>query len=149
MSDLLEARLDRIVVGLDGSECAARALRWAADEAGVRGSELHIVTAFAPPDVVGVPGARFPVERPEQTRERAQRLQSKWLSEALGDDYPDVAMLTEVRMGQSAETLLEAAKNGDMLVVGSRGRGGFKGLMLGSVSMQCVTHAEGPVTVIP
>lgn len=140
--------MDRIVIGLDGSECAARALRWAADEARARGHELHIVTAFAPPDVVGVPGARFPVERPEQARERAQHQQRKWLSEALGDDYPDVELITEVRMGQAAETLLEAAKGGDMLVVGSRGRGGFKGLLLGSISMQCVTHAEGPVTVI-
>ena len=141
--------MDRIVVGLDGSECGARALRWAADEARARGGELHVVTAFEPPDTVGVPGARFPVERPEQTRERAQHLQSKWLSEALGDDYSDVELITHVRMGQPAETLLEAASKGDMLVVGSRGRGGFKGLLLGSVSLQCVTHAQGPVTVIP
>lgn len=144
----MEDRLDRIVVGLDGSECAARAVRWAADEARARGIALHIVTAFAPPDVVGVPGARFPVERPDQTRERAQQQQHKWLSEALGDEYPDIEVVTDLRLGQPAEILLEAAKSGDMLVVGSRGRGGFKGLLLGSVSMQCVTHAKGPVTVI-
>lgn len=140
--------MGRIVVGLDGSESAARALRWAAEEAQSHGLELLVITAFAPPDVVGVPGARWPVERVEQTEERAQQQQRKWLSDALGGDYPDLELTAEVHMGQASESLLEAVKNGDMLVVGSRGRGGFKGLMLGSVSMQCVTHAEGPVTVI-
>lgn len=139
--------MGRIVVGLDGSECAVEAVRWAAAEARSLGHELHVVTAFAPPDVVGVPGARFPVERGEQAEERARSHQHEWLTQALGPD-PDPEPTREVRMGPPAEQLLEAAKDADLLVVGSRGRGGFQGLLLGSVSLQCVTHAEIPVVVI-
>lgn len=139
--------MGRIVVGVDGSKCAAQALRWAAHEARSHGHQLHVVTAFDPPDVVGVPGAQFPVERTEQAEKRARKRQQKWLTEALGED-PDVDLRVEVRMGRPAEQLLETADGADLLVVGSRGRGGFKGLLLGSVSMQCVTHAELPVVVI-
>lgn len=139
--------MGRIVVGLDGSEYARRAVRWAAAEARTHRYELHVVTAFDPPDLVGVPGARFPVERIDESEERAHSHQQRWLSEALNDE-PDLAPITEVRVGRPAEQLLEVARGADLLVVGSRGRGGFRGLLLGSVSLQCVTHADCPVAVI-
>lgn len=140
--------MSRIVVGLDGSESAARALRWAAELAHNHGDELFVVTVFPPPEVVGVPGARWPVERVEETEQRAREQQRRWLSDILGDEYPDLELIAEVRMGRAAEGLLEAAKEAELLVVGARGRGGFTGLLLGSVSMQCVTHSEVPVTVV-
>lgn len=139
--------MSRIVVGLDGSEHSERAVRWAAEEARAHGHTLQVVTAFAPPDVVGVPGARFPVEPKEQTEARAREHQQEWLQNALGED-PDVEIQPEVRMGPAAEQLLAAADGAELLVVGSRGKGGFKGLLLGSVSQQCVTHATCPVVVI-
>lgn len=139
--------MGRVVVGLDGSGCAADAVRWAAEEARSHGHELHVVTAFDPPDWVGLPGARFPVERPEEAAARARERQAGWLSEVLGD-APDVDVRPDVRMGRPAEELLDAADGADLLVVGSRGRGGFTGLLLGSVSLQCVTHARVPVVVI-
>lgn len=139
--------MGRIVVGLDGSEHAERAVRWAADEARAHGHTLQVVTVFSPPDVVGVPGARFPVEHPGETEARAREHQQGWLTAALGDD-PRVAIDTDVRMGTSAQQLLASAEGADLLVVGSRGRGGFQGLLLGSVSQQCVTHAPCPVVVI-
>lgn len=139
--------MGRIVVGLDGSEHGERAVRWAAEEARTHRHVLHVLTAFPPPDVVGVPGARFPVERPEETEARAREHQQEWLTAALGDD-PDVEVQAEVRVGPPAEHLLAAAEEADLLVVGSRGRGGFSGLLLGSVSQQCVTHAPCPTVVI-
>lgn len=144
----LEAHLGRIVVGLDGSESAARALRWAAEEARTHRHEPHVITAFAPPDVVGVPGRLGPSNDPNRPKKELGSINANGWGTPQGDDYPDVELVTEVQMGQAAEKLLEAAKNSDMLVVGSRGRGGFKGLLLGSVSMQCVTHSQGPVTVV-
>lgn len=138
--------MGRIVVGLDGSEHAERALRRAADEARARGHELHVVTVFPPPEVVGVPGARFPVERIEVAEERARSHQDTWL-QALSDT-DGVEITRDVRMGKPSEELLQASKGADLLVVGSRGRGGFAGLLLGSVSQQCVTHASCPVVVI-
>lgn len=139
--------MSRIVVGMDGSECGARAVRWAAAEARSHGRTLQVVTAVDPPDVVGVPGARFPVERSEETERRARSRQEEWLVDALGED-PDVDLTLDVRIGRPATQLLDAAQGAALLVVGSRGRGGFQGLLLGSVSLQCVTHATCPVTVV-
>lgn len=140
--------MNSIVVGVDGSQGALRALRWAAREARLRGAALRPVTAFAFEEAVGVAGARWPVETYADIQHRAKLVQEAALEQA-ADDLAGVAVDPQVVFGPAARVLLDAATGSDLLVVGSRGRGGFTGLLLGSVSGQCVTHAPCPVVVVP
>lgn len=140
--------MGRIVVGVDGSANAAEAVRWAIDEARHRGDDLEFVVACAPPDVIGVLGARFPVERVEDVEARGAEALERWLAEAVPDGAPERAART-VRCGQAAAVLRDRAADATLLVVGTRGLGGFRGLVLGSVAQQCVQDAPCPVVVVP
>lgn len=142
------ARDHRIVVGVDGSEPAERALEWAAREAKLRDSSLEVVSAWEAPVVyVGAGAAAAAVNpslrdavaaRAEETADHACRR-----AEALG-------ALAEPRAveGHPASVLAEVSEGAELLVVGSRGRGGFGSLLLGSVSTQCVHHATCPVAIV-
>lgn len=140
--------MTRIVVGIDGSEGSARALRWAATQARLQDAELHVVSVAAFPELVGVPGAMYSVESKEEVETRIREIQDRLLDEVLGDE-PGVEIRREVTMGGAAETLIDAARDADLVVVGSRGLGGFKGLLLGSVSRAVVQHASCPTVVVP
>jgi len=135
-----------VIAAFDGSEPAERALAWAAEDARLRGGRLRIVTAWETPSLVYsygyVPTMVLP-EIDEQAENAAKELLAK-AAESLGGAEVETAALR----GNPAEVLLEAAKEADLLVVGSRGRGGFAGLLLGSVSEQCVRHAPCPVTIV-
>jgi nucleotide-binding universal stress UspA family protein len=139
--------VERIVVGVDGSPGAAAALAWALAEARTHGAELSVVSGFAYTDVVGVPGAMWPVDSYETLEAEARALVAEMVSDAGAADDPHVE--TRALFGNPAELLLDAARSADLLVVGSRGRGGFAGLLLGSVSQKCVTHGPCPVAVVP
>lgn len=133
----------RIVVGVDGSESSKLALRWARRIAPALGCGIEAVMAWHYPPDVGFGG--WPEEwNPQDDAERA-------LAEAVAEVYgveetPDVD--TRVCQGSAAKALLDASSDAQMLIVGSRGHGGFAGLLLGSVSSACAEHARCPVLVV-
>ena len=133
----------RIVVGVDASEPSKDALRWAAGQAKLTGGHLHIVMAWAIPSM----GYWAPIPQGlDLAKEAATALQST-IDEVLGS-APEVSFSSEVLEGHPALVLLEQAKDADLLVVGSRGHGEFTGMLIGSVSEHCVTHADCPVVVV-
>ena len=131
----------RIVVGVDGSDHGNAALRWAVDEAKAHAAEIIAVFAWQMP-LIGIPGAF--------DREEMEKLCMNFLEDTVAAvvPAPQVPITKLVAHGDVSASLIEAAKNADMLVLGSRGRGGFAGLKLGSVSSECVQHAECPVVII-
>jgi nucleotide-binding universal stress UspA family protein len=134
----------RIVVGIDGSEAAAAALRWAVEEARIRGSRLEVVHGWHVPSFLALPVAPSDVSR-EALQEAAERLIGEAIKEANVDDI-DVEPVAVGAPGPMA--LIERSKGADLLVVGARGSGGFRGLRLGSVSEQVVHDAHCPVVVV-
>lgn len=159
--------MGRIVVGVDGSQASHDALRWALEEAQLRRAELHVVHVYGPVGEESPYSASYAYSPDMRTAERIKDDERKWRDErqrtvhdraerivadvvkSVGDDAGEVDIKREVIAGaKSAQSLIDRARNADLLVVGSRGRGGFKGLLLGSVSQQCVQHATCPVVVI-
>jgi nucleotide-binding universal stress UspA family protein len=142
------AALDRpaplIVVGVDGSDQSSAALTWAAEEARLRGGTLKVVHAWNVPTVEYA--SYIPTAFADLGNAASIELDAQ-IAEVLGPD-PDVPLEREVREGPPAQAILDAAKDASLLVVGSRGRGGFAGLLLGSVSTQVTHHAHCPVTVV-
>lgn len=142
--------MTEIIVGVDGSDHSLQALEWAVDEARLRGGELTVLHAFRPdpipPYVVARAGGE--VAPGEEDRRRAGE---QLLDEMLGKvPVEGVDVSREVTTDQApAEALIERSRGADLLVVGSRGLGGFGGLLLGSVSQQCMAHAHCPVVVLP
>ena len=139
-----------IIVGIDGSDHSRHALEWAIREATVRHAPLTVLTVQQA--AVGYWGS--PVLYPgdadlaEQGRKTAQAETDSVLEEIGSGSGPSSVTVRAVT-GLPAEALLEAAADADMLVVGSRGAGGFKRLLMGSVSTQVTHHAPCPVVVIP
>jgi nucleotide-binding universal stress UspA family protein len=136
--------IPRIVVGIDGSPAAAKALEFAIEEAELRHAELHVTYAYtvmASP-VTGSTGHDYY----EQVETSAQAFLENALAAAPPTDGLSVEWLGVP--GNPAEVLIEASKNATILVVGSRGVGGFLGLLMGSVSTQCVHHSHCPVLVV-
>jgi nucleotide-binding universal stress UspA family protein len=141
----------RVVVGVDGSPGSRAALRFAYDEAKRRGTGLRVVTAFELPDVWSIAYA-LPVScSVEEMRDNVLENTRRVVTETLGDlvsadGAPDIDVV--VKGGSAAHMLVSAATGSPLLVVGSRGLGGFRRMLLGSVSLQCVQHAPCPVTVV-
>jgi nucleotide-binding universal stress UspA family protein len=152
-----------IVVGVDGSPGSDDALRWALAEARLRGSRLRGVYAYELPRTpvtdagLGVAGGMaVPVaveDDGEQLRQavetEARALVDAALRRAGADAIEGVEIDRVVTQGPPAATLIESARNAELLVLGSRGRGGFLGLLLGSVSQQCAQHPPCPVVILP
>lgn len=140
---------ERIVVGVDGSAPSQRAVTWAADQAARRGANLEIVSVWEPPDFgpeayeYAPPGPDVDEAAVDEARRRAAGA-----AELARQVLPAEQVRTTVLCGGAAEVLVEKSKDADLLVVGSRGRGGFRGLLLGSVSQQCAGHASCPVVVV-
>jgi nucleotide-binding universal stress UspA family protein len=139
--------MGQIVVGIDGSSCSRHALRFAADEARLRGESLRVVSAWQVPVAVYMGSNIAPVLDPAGFSALAREGAEKEIAEVLGSQTDPSVELT-MREGNAAKILVEESDTASMLVVGSRGRGGFAGLLLGSVSQQCVAHAQCPVTVV-
>jgi nucleotide-binding universal stress UspA family protein len=139
-----------IVVGIDGSHNANRALEWAMAEAAMRKTQLTVVTVLPEP-VSQWTGRPAPLggeaERIAEIRESAEASVAATAAK-LGGGQPESVTVTAVA-GFPVETLIKASKDSDMLVVGTRGGGGFASLVLGSVSNQVVHHASCPVVVVP
>jgi nucleotide-binding universal stress UspA family protein len=135
-----------IVVGVDGSPGAREALRFALEEARLRGSRVTAVFAWSLPMAVDAPGGLIPELIADFEAEASRELEAA-MAEA--GDLGDVPVEQIVVEGAPARRLIEAAQHAELLVVGSRGRGGFAGLVLGSVSQQCAHHAPCPVAIVP
>ena len=137
-----------IVVGVDGSKCSHSALHFALNEARIRQTKLRIVVVRHVP--LAAYGAGWAPPSPALV-EDAEAAANEVLAEALELTKADgtaVEIEPAVRDGQPANVLVEEAAKADLLVVGSRGWGGFRELMLGSVSQQCAHHAHCPVVIV-
>lgn len=138
-----------IVVGVDGSRAAGRALRWALDEARRREAPVTVVHAFQPdidpPRLVAMPDSRR-----ARLVEDARRAAAPVLDDALDAvDTAGVDVDRVLRPGVPSEVLLSASGRDRLLVVGTHGRGALGRLVFGSVSHQCLHHADGVVVVVP
>ncbi|MCT1478586.1 universal stress protein [Microbacterium sp. p3-SID336] len=139
MDDITES--DRVIVGVDGSRCSAEVLRYAAGLARALGVRLEAVIAWTYPTLA----EPYPMPGWSPEEEAAHTLDST-IGVAFGDDPPD-DLRRSVVAGPAARTLIHLSETTRMLVVGSRGHGGFTGLLLGSVSMACAQHAQCPVLI--
>src|SRR5690242_12589237 len=139
-----------IVVGVDGSEAAGRALDWAIREAGLRGAALTVLAVHevASNHWTGNPEL-YPADQPatEAIRQAAEDAVQKAVSQAGGPGPASVTV--RAVSGLPAQELVGASSDADLVVIGSRGGGGFSKLVLGSVSNQVVSHAASPVVVVP
>jgi nucleotide-binding universal stress UspA family protein len=131
-----------IIVGVDGSDDSLNAYRWALDEAKVRHAEVTALFAWELP-MIGIPGA---FDRDELEAEGMKFLNDLLNGQQNGNG---VTVHRVVAQGDPSTSLIEACRRTDaeMLVLGSRGRGGFGGLLLGSVGQECASHAPCPVLI--
>ncbi len=148
MSAHQDSDAPRIVVGVDGSAASRAAFRWAVRQAELTGATVQAVTAWQYPVATGG-YAWAPVALLDSTdlQEAAEKLQADEVSEVVGA-RTDINVQPLVIEGNPAQVLLEEASGADLLVVGSRGHGGFASALLGSVSLHCVHHAKCPVLII-
>ena len=135
-----------IVVGVDGSPSSRDALRWAIAEARLRGCPLKAVTAWHVP-WAGYEGVPLPDDLPSEMERAAREVVAEAVAR-LGTDAEGVDIRAVVVEGDSARVLIDEAREACLLVVGSRGLGGFRELLLGSVSQQCAHHAGCPVVIV-
>jgi nucleotide-binding universal stress UspA family protein len=143
-ADRRPAAIGRIVVGIDGSPCGDEALMWAVEEAMRSGAELELLHAWSYPYASGRTMPNDPRHEMRldamRTLERAE-LRAKGFCESL-------RVHSIVSEDSPANAIIEAGRNADLIVVGTRGRGGFASLMLGSVSRTVAQHATVPVVLL-
>ncbi|HUY16163.1 MAG TPA: universal stress protein [Acidimicrobiales bacterium] len=134
----------RVVVGVDGSALAANALEFAIEEAQLRNAALHVTYAYTvmASAVTGSTGKDYY----EQVEAEAKAFLEAIMAAAPSTEGLDVEWLGVP--GNPSEVLIEASRGATLLVVGSRGQGGFFGLLMGSVSTQCVHYSHCPVLVV-
>jgi nucleotide-binding universal stress UspA family protein len=138
-----------ITVGVDGSDNSLRAMEWAMREAALRHAALTVLTV----NPIAVTFWNTPIVLPEdkiaeeKARQAAEEAVAKIVSQ-LGDSQPSSVTVRAVS-GLPAEELINASRDSELLVLGSRGTGGFARLLLGSVSSQVVHHSACPVTIVP
>ncbi|MDQ6728172.1 MAG: universal stress protein [Actinomycetota bacterium] len=139
-------RTGRIVVGIDGSESSGRALALALDEGRLREWDVDLVHAWFFPAMTFSPYAPTPIVTEAELEAVGEEVITRALAAA---DTAGVRVTRHLVMGGSAPALLEAAASADLLVVGTRGHGGFAGLLLGSTSQHCAHHPPCPVVIVP
>jgi len=142
------AKEPRIVAGVDGSESSLSALRWAIRQAGLTGAAVDAVAAWRNP-VMAASYGYVPVgtEEDYDFKEITEKVLADAITSTLAADS-DVRVRSHVIEGNAAEVLIDASEGAELLVVGSRGHGGFTEALLGSVSQHCVHYARCPVVVI-
>ena len=141
--------MNKIVVGVDGSPSSRRALAWALDEAGTHGALVEVLYAYA----------NLQTALPYTIEEMIDEMPAHKIEEAghrlIEDMLNDVRVPAGVRVeavvveGPPANALVQRSTDTDLIVVGSRGHGGFSELLMGSVSHQTALHAGCPVTIVP
>jgi nucleotide-binding universal stress UspA family protein len=135
-----------IVVGVDGSPNSEAALHWALAEAERRGADVLALHAWSFPPTASI--GYVPPTPLGAIRQAATACLEEVVRRASGR-YPSVRCEQVVAEGAAGHVLVEAAQGASLLVVGTRGRGGFAGLLLGSVSQQCAHHAPCPIVIVP
>ncbi len=161
--------MTRIVVGVDGSPNSRRALRRAVEEAELRGGSVDAIYVYPPAqrswsdDLIGLAvgaasaigsvtddgPAHHPPSREQEAHDQAQSQLEQFVAEALGEAPAQEPRLMAITAGHPAEALIEQSRTADMLVIGTRGRGGFGGMLLGSVAHQCIQRSHCPVLILP
>jgi len=137
-----------VVVGVDGSAGAQRALHWASAEALVRGVPLDVVHAWEPPYAVSGAGSILSPLENAPHRDHARNVLDQAIHDELGAVEISPAIIPKLRQGYPPAKLLEATHDAQLLVVGSRRVGGLKSALLGSVSRHCTRHSTVPVAVV-
>ena len=137
-----------IVVGVDGSEGSERALRFAFEEARLRGAAIRAVAVWHIP-AAAYSGGFAPVIPDVSTFEQAARERLDASVARMQEEAAGLEIELVVAEGQPAEILVEQSAGAELLVVGSRGLGGFRELLLGSVGHQCAHHATCPLVIVP
>ena len=136
-----------VLVGVDGSDHSHKALAWAAAEAADHNADLvvmHVWEQVLPPPADSVSVSEKAV--PDQGQRSAEDLLAE-IKEVLGED-PPVPVQPRVKQGNPAKVLIDESAEADLLVVGTRGHGGFRGLVLGSVSQHVAAYGKCSVTVV-
>jgi nucleotide-binding universal stress UspA family protein len=138
----------RIVVGVDSSDSSKAALAWAVGQAGLTDASVEAVIAWEHPiSFAGMPYAPIGAMTIPDFAETARGVLDAAISDTIDPSGP-VKVSATAREGNAARVLLDAADGADLLVVGSRGHGGFTEALLGSVSQHCVHHAPCPVVIV-
>ena len=143
------SEIKQIVVGVDGSDSSRAALAWAYDEAAHHSAAITVISTWHPPAMPMTPpyGSIPPEGYASQPKREALDLLEKLIAD-LEKRNPPVDVRTVIEEGNPAQVLIERSKDADLMVLGSRGHGGFKGMLLGSVSQHLVAHGECPVVVV-
>lgn len=139
-----------MVVGVDGSAHSLKALEWAFEQASFSGMALRVLHSWEIPPTWSM--VEVPSYEPEVLIRDYGNAELRETSEAMSgyrEKYPDVKVRQEVMKGSPVKALVKASESAALLVVGSRGLGGFRGLLLGSVSHAVVHKAASPVAVVP
>lgn len=131
----------QIVIGVDGSASALQAALWAGDEAARRHLPVRLLHAVSPPALSYGGGSR----PPDGFSDALQTSGRQWLADA---EYPEVAVWRVVEREHPVRCLLEHTADAQLLVIGSRGRGGFSGMLTGSTSQALIHHATCPLVVV-
>jgi nucleotide-binding universal stress UspA family protein len=151
MSAQRKPGMPRIVAGVDGSPSSLTALRWAVQQAELTGGTVEAVIAWQYPVSYAYGGYGWSPVTIEEGGADFDEIAEKTLADAVNkvvDPATGVTVRQRTVQGNPAQVLLDAAKDAELLVVGSRGHGGFTGALLGSVGLHCVHHAHCPVVVI-
>lgn len=138
-----EPMISRIVVGVDASPSSKQAMRWAAAVGAATGSQIEAVMTW---EIANAAGLAY-VGPDVNLQQDSEKVLAETIDEVFGADRPD-GLRAIVRHGGAARTLIEMSNGAELVVVGSRGYGGFKGLLLGSVSAAVAEHAKCPVLVV-
>ena len=131
-----------VVVGVDGSEMSRKALRWAVEEARLRDGRVRAVHAWWAYPMLGTSG------KAHADAEDASAAVGKFVTETIGAQCDVEVEVIALQGQQASSALIDAAQEADLVVVGSRGAGGFSALLLGSVSQQVAHHAPCPVVIV-
>jgi nucleotide-binding universal stress UspA family protein len=152
MSGRKSTQLSSVVVGVDGSAGSSEALQWAIAEARLRNAPLRAVHAwtYVNPLIPSLVGYPYSAESVDSTVDDRQQAAEQILERATSElaEVHDIEIERVIGEGSAAQVLIDSVGEDDLLVVGSRGHGGFAGLLLGSVSQQCAQHAPCPVVIV-
>lgn len=138
--------MDQIIVGVDGSQPSREALTWAAQEARLRQASLQVIMTWQTSYLGGYPYVG-PTFEPSVSEQHARKTLNELVDAVDTTGIPQVDRI--LTLGDAAFTLLTASKDADLLVVGSRGLGGFAGLLLGSVSHHLAHNVTCPLVIVP
>jgi nucleotide-binding universal stress UspA family protein len=143
-----EGKTELVVVGVDGSPASEAALAWAVRYAKAIGARMRAVLAWHYPSAAGSPPVGVaPASVTSEVEQSRYEILATAIAAACGNE-PALEVERKAIYGHPAQVLIEQSKEADLLVVGHAGHGGFKGMLLGSISTHAVTHASCPVTVV-